>query len=84
MPWVAPAADPAINQNEGFDEMLFVAPYNLAGLPALSVPCGLGHNDLPVGLQIAGASNEDGSVLGIGTAVEALMPQPQLPPFGVR
>lgn len=74
VPWVAPSADPAINQEEGFDEMLFVAPYNLAGIPALSVPCGLGEDDLPVGLQIAGAPHRDGVVLNIGATVEALLP----------
>ena len=27
---------------------------NLAGLPALSIPCGFGRGGLPVGLQIVG------------------------------
>jgi aspartyl-tRNA(Asn)/glutamyl-tRNA(Gln) amidotransferase subunit A len=73
VPWIAPDADPAINQDEGFDEMLFVAPYNLAGLPALSVPCGLGDHDLPVGLQIAGAPHGDAVVLSIGASLEGLI-----------
>ncbi len=74
VPWVAPAADPAINQDEGFDEMLFLAPYNLVGFPALSVPCGLGESNLPVGLQIAGPPHQDGLILGIGATVEMLLP----------
>lgn len=31
---------------------IFTIPANMAGLPAVSVPCGLGENDLPVGLQL--------------------------------
>ena len=79
VPWVAPDADPAINQEEGFDEMLLVAPYNLTGCPALSVPCGLGDHDLPVGLQVAGAPHADELVLGIGASIERLIRLPGPP-----
>lgn len=72
--WVAPEADPPVNEDEGFDEMLFLAPYNLVGLPAVSVPCGTGEGGLPVGLQIAGPPQMDLSVLSIGALVEQLLP----------
>lgn len=32
----------------------FVCPMNLAGVPALSIPCGFTSNKLPIGFQIAG------------------------------
>jgi len=32
----------------------FVCPMNLAGIPALSIPCGFTSNKLPIGFQIAG------------------------------
>ena len=32
----------------------FTGPYNLTGMPAISVPCGFAPEGLPVGLQIAG------------------------------
>src|SRR5438132_9543752 len=34
-------------------------PVNLAGLPGISVPCGFGKNNLPIGLQIVGAALSD-------------------------
>jgi aspartyl-tRNA(Asn)/glutamyl-tRNA(Gln) amidotransferase subunit A len=39
--WVAPAEDPALNADGGAGEMLYSAVYNLVGLPAVSIPCGL-------------------------------------------
>lgn len=39
------------------------APFNLAGLPAVSVPCGFTNFGLPVGLQIVGAHFADRIVL---------------------
>jgi aspartyl-tRNA(Asn)/glutamyl-tRNA(Gln) amidotransferase subunit A len=48
----------------------FTAPFNLTGLPALSVPCGFTPEGLPIGLQlVAGAWNE-AKVLQAGQAFE--------------
>ncbi|GAA3317302.1 hypothetical protein GCM10020331_015630 [Ectobacillus funiculus] len=33
---------------------ILTIPVNLAGVPGISVPCGLGANGLPLGLQIIG------------------------------
>jgi len=33
---------------------IYTIPANLAGLPAMSVPCGFGENNLPVGMHIVG------------------------------
>ena len=45
------------------------APQNMAGIPALSVPCGKA-NGMPVGFQIFGASGDDESVLRLGAALQ--------------
>ena len=48
----------------------FTAPFNLAGLPALSLPCGLTEQGLPVGLQIVSRAWADAKVLNAGYAFE--------------
>ena len=47
----------------------FNAPQNMAGIPALSVPCGTA-NGLPVGVQVFGAAGNDEAVLRLGAALE--------------
>jgi aspartyl-tRNA(Asn)/glutamyl-tRNA(Gln) amidotransferase subunit A len=46
------------------------APFNVFGLPALSVPCGFSGSGLPIGLQLVGAPFADGQVLALGHAYE--------------
>jgi aspartyl-tRNA(Asn)/glutamyl-tRNA(Gln) amidotransferase subunit A len=70
VPWVAPAEDPTLNDEAGAGEMLYSAVYNLVGLPAASVPCGLSAQALPIGLQIIGPWGQDERVLSIGAAIE--------------
>lgn len=44
---------------------------NIAGLPAISVPCGeVGDEQLPVGLQLIGKPFEEATVLGFASALE--------------
>ncbi|HUG52807.1 MAG TPA: Asp-tRNA(Asn)/Glu-tRNA(Gln) amidotransferase subunit GatA [Vicinamibacteria bacterium] len=46
-------------------------PVNVAGLPGLSVPCGLSEG-LPVGLQLIGRAWDEERILGLGRAYEAI------------
>ena len=71
---VAPVEEAAPEGGEWFDEMDYLAPYNLTGLPAVSIPCGSSPGGLPVGMQIAAGPHADALVLSIGAAFEALMP----------
>jgi aspartyl-tRNA(Asn)/glutamyl-tRNA(Gln) amidotransferase subunit A len=73
VPWVAPAEDPALEADGGAGEMLYSGVYNLVGLPALSVPMGVGAANLPIGLQIVTAWHRDDLALSIGSAMEPLM-----------
>ncbi|MHB1909130.1 MAG: amidase [Nitrososphaerales archaeon] len=50
-------------------------PYNVSGLPALSVPMGLSREGLPLGLQIAGRPFEESTILGIGSSYEEKFPK---------
>lgn len=45
-------------------------PFNLTGMPALSVPCGFTETGLPIGLQIVGRRWDEMRVLRIGSAYE--------------
>jgi len=51
----------------------FMGPCNLAGLPAMSVPCGF-KDGLPVGMQIIGAAFNESTVLNTGYAFEKTNP----------
>ena len=48
----------------------FTAPFNLIGVPALSIPCGFTGRGLPIGLQIVGANWDEKGVLEAGYAYE--------------
>lgn len=45
-------------------------PFNVWGLPAISVPCGVTMAGLPIGLQIAGPQWREDLVLGLAAAYE--------------
>ena len=48
--------------------------FNLTGGPAITVPCGLTSQGLPIGLQIGGRLGEDGTVLKVAHAYERSTP----------
>jgi aspartyl-tRNA(Asn)/glutamyl-tRNA(Gln) amidotransferase subunit A len=45
-------------------------PFNLTGLPALSLPCGFDARELPVGLQVVGKPFDEATVLRVAQAYE--------------
>ncbi|MEO8077891.1 MAG: Asp-tRNA(Asn)/Glu-tRNA(Gln) amidotransferase subunit GatA [Acidobacteriota bacterium] len=49
---------------------VFTVSANLAGLPAVTVPCGLTADRLPIGLQFTGRRMDDAAVLRVADAYE--------------
>jgi Asp-tRNA(Asn)/Glu-tRNA(Gln) amidotransferase A subunit family amidase len=49
----------------------FSMPFNLAGLPAVQVPCGFDTVGMPVGLQIAAPRNRDLAALDLAALVQS-------------
>src|SRR2546421_5953641 len=46
--------------------------FNLAGLPAITLPCGFTANGLPIGLQVAGKPFEEAMILRVAHAYQLL------------
>jgi len=69
-----PIAAPTIEGHDAVEQAgrltRFTAPFNLTGLPALSIPCGFTSEDLPIGLQIVSRAWADAKALNAGYAFE--------------
>ena len=68
---------PAFRLGEKIDDPMemylsdvFTATINLAGLPGLSLPCGLSATGLPIGFQIVGRPFEEKTILRAAAALE--------------
>jgi aspartyl-tRNA(Asn)/glutamyl-tRNA(Gln) amidotransferase subunit A len=69
-----PIAAPTIEGHDAVEQAgrltRFTAPFNLGGLPALSVPCGFTTEGLPIGLQIVSRAWGEFKLLNVGHAYE--------------
>jgi len=61
-----------VSQNATVALLRLTMPFNLAGVPAVSFPCGFTTNGLPIGLQVAGKPFEESTVLRIAHAYQQL------------
>ncbi len=52
---------------------IYTATANLVGIPGISIPCGFGEDDMPVGLQILGKHFGERTVLRVAYAFEQAM-----------
>jgi amidase len=64
----------------GVANWIYTPPWNLAGLPAASVPFGFDEDGLPLGLQLVGPAGSEATLLGLASQIERLHPWPQLAP----
>jgi aspartyl-tRNA(Asn)/glutamyl-tRNA(Gln) amidotransferase subunit A len=65
---ITPTAPGAAFELGSTPDLVFLrntAPWNLYGLPTISVPCGFTGSGLPIGLQITGGRGRDELVLGL-------------------
>jgi aspartyl-tRNA(Asn)/glutamyl-tRNA(Gln) amidotransferase subunit A len=69
-----PITAPLIEGNDAVEQAKrltrFTAPFNLTGLPAISIPCGFSKEGLPIGLQIVAKAWNEAAVLGAAYAYE--------------
>jgi aspartyl-tRNA(Asn)/glutamyl-tRNA(Gln) amidotransferase subunit A len=61
-----------VSENATVALLRITMPFNLAGLPAISFPCGFTAGGLPIGLQVAGKPFEESTVLRIAHAYQQL------------
>ncbi len=52
-------------------EDIFTVQANIAGIPAISVPCGMHSNGLPMGLQLMAGYFEEGKLLSLASKIPA-------------
>ena len=58
------------NPLELYMEDLCTVPVNVAGVPAISIPCGVSKNGMPIGMQIIGKHFNEETILNAAYAYE--------------
>ncbi|CAM4008368.1 amidase [Nocardiopsis rhodophaea] len=61
------------------DMLAFGYPFNMTGQPAMSIPCGVDDNGVPVGLQLVGRPGDEGVLFGLAAQLEGLCPEQAAP-----
>ena len=59
----------------------YTAPFNISGMPAVSIPVGCASDGLPVGLQAVARRDHEEVVLACGAVAEANRPWAKLAPL---
>ncbi len=57
---------------------IYTVTANLAGIPAISVPCGLTSQGLPIGAQLLGKHFDEGTILRLAHVIEHEQGKPAL------
>jgi aspartyl-tRNA(Asn)/glutamyl-tRNA(Gln) amidotransferase subunit A len=65
----------------GMGSVPYGAPFNISGMPAVSIPVGTSSDGMPVGLQVVARRSEEELVLACGALAEANRPWPKFAPM---
>ena len=68
---------------EMYQADVFTLSCNLAGLPGISVPCGLTGDGLPIGAQLLGRPLDEATLLRVGAIIEATVGLGDRRPAGI-
>ncbi|MEN8242428.1 MAG: amidase [Chloroflexota bacterium] len=70
--WISPSAPGAAPEGlESTGDPVMNLPWTHSGLPTLSIPAGLNHQGMPLGLQLAGQWYQDEELINYGALVQA-------------
>jgi Asp-tRNA(Asn)/Glu-tRNA(Gln) amidotransferase A subunit family amidase len=61
---------PVLNAPSRLGPSPFCIPFNLSGQPSLSLPSGKDADDMPIGLLLSAASNNDDLLISAATRLE--------------
>lgn len=62
---------------------IYTASANLAGIPGISIPCGVSRENLPIGLQLMGRSWSENLLFNVANKYEDAFPLKQHPPVWI-
>jgi aspartyl-tRNA(Asn)/glutamyl-tRNA(Gln) amidotransferase subunit A len=65
----------------GMGSVPYTAPFNISGMPAVSIPVGTVADGMPVALQVVARRSAEELVLGAGAIAEANRPWPKFAPM---
>jgi aspartyl-tRNA(Asn)/glutamyl-tRNA(Gln) amidotransferase subunit A len=65
----------------GMGSVPYTAPFNISGMPGVSIPAGLASDGLPVGMQVVGRRDAEELVLACGAVAERNRPWPKFAPL---
>lgn len=72
--WDNAAIDPIMPLLNSYPMAVFTAIWNIAGLPAISLPLGRSGTGLPIGVQLVGGAWQDALLLQLATQIEQAAP----------
>ena len=69
-PTCSRTAPPIVDGDDAAELARLTAPYDVTGIPAISIPCGYDRHGLPIGLMIGGRHFDEATVVQVAHAYE--------------